>query len=317
MPPKGKGARGGARGRGGKGSGDGAARRSTRNRGPVGLDPDLEEDVDKFMDGRNKIMLGDEKAGASSDEDEDDVDVVGLGGDSGDSDEDSDDDDAGARRAALSDDDEDEGQKGAGADESGWWGKKKGDYYDADEAEDSEDEREEEKEARRLQQKRSAGLRAEDFGDDDIASSDDEESTSEGEGEASLGETLDGKKDAGAPQKKGKGAEKAAGKKDHKSRKAKSSAAGTTEGRMLQELDEALGALDGDGALRVERDLSGMSEREKMKLLKHDAPELTSLLRDFKTYMKMLHTQLLPSREAALQVRSGVDSIWENREGAY
>jgi U3 small nucleolar RNA-associated protein 3 len=289
MPPK-----GGARGRrGGKGaSSEGVQRRSTRSRGPVGLDPDLEEDVDKFMDGRNKIMLGDEKAGADSDEDEDDVDVVGLGGDSDDSDEDSD-DSAGVRKAALSDDDDDEG--GKGEDESGYWGKKKGDYYDADEAENSEDEREEEKEARKLQQKRSAGLRAEDFGDDEIASSDDDSA----EQEPSLGEAVaDGKEHA---PKKGKGAERTPVSRDQKTKKKAKGSAGTTEGRMLQELDDALGALDGDGALRVERDLSGMSEREKMKLLKHDAPELTSLLSDFKSYMKMLRTQLLPAREAALK----------------
>jgi hypothetical protein len=36
----------------------------------------VQEDVDKFHDGRNKIMLGDEPGGSDSEEDEDDVDVV-------------------------------------------------------------------------------------------------------------------------------------------------------------------------------------------------------------------------------------------------
>ena len=52
--------------------------------------------------------------------------------------------------------------------------------------------------------------------------------------------------------------------------------------------------------VQVERDLSGMSEKEKTKLLLHDAPELTSLLADFKTYMKLLRQQLLPAREVLL-----------------
>ena len=37
---------------------------------------ELQEDVDKFMDGRSKIMLGDEPKGSESEDDEDDVDVV-------------------------------------------------------------------------------------------------------------------------------------------------------------------------------------------------------------------------------------------------
>jgi len=148
-----------------------------------------QEDVDKFIDGRSKILLGDEPRGSSSGEEgEDDVDVVGLGGGAGDSEESSEED-------------------------GSWWGKKKSDYYDADEAEGSDDERQEEAEARKLQQKRSAGLRAEDFGDDQIESSDDDADSA---AKPSLGDTLAGKD---AVTKRAKAAGKADRKTDGKASK--------------------------------------------------------------------------------------------------
>ena len=169
--------------------------------------PALQEDVDKFIDGRSKILLGDEAPGSGSGEDgEDDVDVVGLGS-AGDSDDDSSDD--GGAGALLSDDGDDDAADQRGEDGS-WWGKKKSDYYDADEAEGSDDEREEEAEARKLQQKRSAGLRAADFGDDEIESSD--EDAADASADPSLGDALAGK-DA-APKRA-----KTAGKTDAKASK--------------------------------------------------------------------------------------------------
>ena len=69
---------------------------------------------------------------------------------------------------------------------------------------------------------------------------------------------------------------------------------------MLAEVDDELQALDADGALRVEKDLEGLTEKDKMKLLMNDAPELKSLMSDFTAHMKVLRGTLLPARVLAL-----------------
>ena len=80
MPAK-RGGKTGARGRDSSRSG---ARRTARSRVP-GLPHELEEEVDTFIDGRSKVMFGDEPP-AGSDSDSDQIDVVGLGGNSASSD---------------------------------------------------------------------------------------------------------------------------------------------------------------------------------------------------------------------------------------
>ena len=219
---------------------------------------------------------------------------MGLGSDPDDSDDDSDDEDSGARKGVLSDDDD---QDTINEDDNGWWGKKKGDYYDADDAEGSDDERAEEKEARKLQQKRSEGLRAEDFGDDHLTSSDEDEDEEEEKEERSLGHAMTAAKhpNTSTSSKKSKTDKKT----DSKSKKAKKVKGDTSEGRLLEQLDEELLALDGNGMVRVERDLAALTDKDKKKLLQQHAPELASLMSDFKSYVKVLQEQLLPARRAA------------------
>ncbi len=229
---------------------------------------------------------------------------MGLGSDPDDSDDDSDDEDAGARKSVLSDDDD---QDIINEDDNGWWGKKKGDYYDADDAEGSDDERAEEKEARKLQQKRSEGLRAEDFGDDHLTSSDEEEDEEEEKEERSLGHVMIAAKhpNTSTSSKKSKIDKKT----DSKSKKAKKVKGDTSEGRLLEQLDEELLALDGNGMVRVERDLAALTDKDKKKLLQQHAPELASLMSDFKSYVKVLQEQLLPARRAAWA------QVWKHNGG--
>ena len=291
MPAKaGRGGKTGARGRD---SGRSGARRTARSRAP-GLPHELEEEVDTFIDGRSKVMFGDEPP-AGSDSDSDEIDVVGLGGNSASSDADSDDSDtAGAHDVALSEDDDNDVTKVADEDH-GWWGKKKGDYYDADELEGSADEHEEEKEAIRVQKKRSAALQAEDFGDGEVVSSSEDEAQEAGQ---TLGDSLDGKQ--GKPTAKTPGSPRGRSQKKTKHAKSRHALSETTEERMLAEVDDELQALDADGALRVEKDLDGLTEKDKMKLLMNDAPELKSLMSDFTAHMKVLRGTLLPARMLAL-----------------
>lgn len=166
MPKKGK-------------KGGGGAKKTARE--DVGLPSELEEDVDKYVEGRNKIMMGRDDEDQDEDEDMEGLDggqgqvIVGLGDEADDDDEDDDSyddsDDAGVTREGLREgiesDEEEKGEEG--------WGKKKGDYYDVDEMEDSEAEEEEEKEVMRIRARQSEALRSADFGEDEVESDEGED----------------------------------------------------------------------------------------------------------------------------------------------
>jgi hypothetical protein len=160
---------GGGGGKGGKGG---------KRKGDVGLPDELEEDVDRYVDGRNRLMMGGGEDASEEEEEEREL-VMGVGGGAPDSDDeefvDSSDDEDGVKTGkhleGIMSDDEDEKTK---LEEQGW-GKDKSDYYDRDEMSDTEDEEEEEKEAKRIRAKQSEGLKSTDFGEDDVVASDEEE----------------------------------------------------------------------------------------------------------------------------------------------
>jgi U3 small nucleolar RNA-associated protein 3 len=249
----------------------------------------MEEDVDRFVDNRSKIMFGDDEKGADKESDDDEEMVMGIGGD----DDDDDDDDEDENAELMSDMEEDQEEE-----EEEGWGKKRSDYYDADEADDSDAEEEEEKEALRLRAKQSESLKAEDFGEDEVASSDDDDTLG-----AAVSEQPRSKKAQEKATGKAKTQKKAVQDKK-KSAKAKGSVA----------LDDELDALeDGDEVEKVERDLSGLTEEERLAILENDSPELLVLLADFTRYIKEVRGQLLPARERVkrgeLPTASGVSYL--------
>jgi U3 small nucleolar RNA-associated protein 3 len=268
-----------------------------KKRGEVtkGLDPDLEEDVDRFVARRSKDMFGEDEDVTKESEDEEEM-IMGVGDDDDDDDEEEeeeedDDDDAGVGLASDLDDEEDEVK------EEGW-GKNRSDYYDADEADDSEAEEEEEKEALRLRAKQSALLKAEDFGEDEVASSDEDDTIA-----AALS-------DRG---RAGKGKDKPSAKDKQKAKVKDKKKAAKPKGAIA--LDEELDALEEDDGQveKVERDLSGLSEKERLAILENDSPELLVLLGDFARYIKEVRAQLLPVRErvkaGGLPTASGVSYL--------
>mmetsp|Transcript_21909 Transcript_21909/g.59989 ORF Transcript_21909/g.59989 Transcript_21909/m.59989 type:complete len:720 (-) Transcript_21909:99-2258(-) len=254
--------------------------------GENGLDPDLEEDVDRFMKNRNKNLFADDDAVGSDGEEEEEEEIMGIGGD--DDDEDDDDEEQPLLDSDMEGEEEDE------EDEEEGWGKRRSDYYDADEADDSEAEAEEEKEALRLRAKQSASLRAEDFGEDEVASDDDEDTIAAAVAASDKPGSKKAKKDdkntkASPADKKGK--------KDKKVKKAEP---------VQDDDDEDLLLLDGDGAAamveKVERDLAGLSKEERRAILENDSPELMALLADLRRHLAEVRQRLLPLRE---KVRSG------------
>ena len=166
------------------------------------------------------------------------------------------------------------------------WGKRKADYYDADEAEGSEEEREEAAEAERTLARRAARVRAEDFGEDEVAASSDEDPSAY-EVASILGRgrtTASGVAAGGRAEAKKSRGSKAAG--------------GAAMGAAAMAIEEELEALDGNHAVeRLERDLAGMSERERQALLELDAPELPALARDFSEFLGEVKGRLLPARQ--------------------
>lgn len=46
------------------------------------------------------------------------------------------------------------------------------------------------------------------------------------------------------------------------------------------------------------KDLKQMSQKEKMKLLKKESPELLELIQDFKTKVKHIYTQNMPVKQS-------------------
>jgi hypothetical protein len=166
------------------------------------------------------------------------------------------------------------------------WGKRKADYYDADEAEGSEEEREEAAEAERTLARRAARLRAEDFGEDEVAASSDEDPSAY-EVASILGR---GRTTASGVA--------AGGKAEAKKSRGSKAAGGAAMGAAAMAIEEELEALDGNHAVeRLERDLAGMSERERQALLELDAPELPALARDFSEFLGEVKGRLLPARQ--------------------
>ena len=220
--------------------------------------------------------------GIGGDDDDDDDGEEDVDDDDDDDEDEEDDDEGGVGLTSDLDEDEDETK------EEGW-GKKKSDYYDADEADDSEAEEEEEKEALRLRAKQSALLKAEDFGEDDVASSDEDDT---------IAAALSDKSHSAKRKEKSSSKDKQKGKLKDKNK----SKAVKTKGAIA--LDEELEALedDDDQVEKVERDLSGLSEEERLAILENDSPELLVLLGDFTRYIKEVRAQLLPVRE---RVKSG------------
>ncbi|KJE95157.1 hypothetical protein CAOG_05638 [Capsaspora owczarzaki ATCC 30864] len=210
----------------------------------------------------------------SDDDDEQYEEALGLGLD----DEDDDDEDD-------EDEDDDVDEDDAATNAVGGWGSKRRDYYNADDAEeqaeDSEDEenmeRDEEQEALRLQRQQAALL------DEDAMDVDD-----------SLGARA---------RQQASGATTASSKKPLKASAASKKAA-----------DSALLASGEDVAIEaVARDISKLSQTEKLELIVKDSPELLELLSDFKLKIGTVVSQIQPliekTRRGEFATSSGVSYL--------
>ncbi|GJP53320.1 hypothetical protein CLOM_g12471 [Closterium sp. NIES-68] len=314
---------GGVGGRLGKGGGGGKGTRGDPNMGltredfedeiddfhkqrdiiPLNADDDFEEDDDNIEADLNAAVMDIKGAEESEEDDEDGFD------DDDDFDEDVEADMQLSGLAAkmekqakymrmklggVKEDEEDEGEEDEGDEEEGegaLWGQKKRQYYSADNVdyelhmEGETGAQEEEEEALRLQQQIAAGLRVEDYEEEEGEEEGEEEEEEEGEEEGE--ETMMDKVEKGEGKKS---LGKEVGKEGDKGSDKKS-------GKVLERKGRGAAVVE-----RVVKDVSLLTKEEQMAALMSDAPELVGLLSDLKTTLKELNTKVLPLLQ---QVREG------------
>ncbi|GJP48586.1 hypothetical protein CLOM_g7869 [Closterium sp. NIES-68] len=315
---------GGVGGRLGKGGGGGKGTRGDPNMGltredfedeiddfhkqrdiiPLNADDDFEEDDDNIEADLNAAVMDIKGAEESEEDDEDGFD------DDDDFDEDVEADMQLSGLAAkmekqakymrmklggVKEDEEDEGEEDEGDEEEGegaLWGQKKRQYYSADNVdyelhmEGETGAQEEEEEALRLQQQIAAGLRVEDY-EEEEGEEEGEEEEEEEEGEEEGEETMMDKVEKGEGKKS---LGKEVGKEGDKGSDKKS-------GKVLERKGRGAAVVE-----RVVKDVSLLTKEEQMAALMSDAPELVGLLSDLKTTLKELNTKVLPLLQ---QVREG------------
>ena len=180
----------------------------------------------------------------------------------------------GVKGQTVDSDDEDE-EDGTGKSSS--WGKKKA-YWDGDTADleigqDVQDAEDEEEAAEELQRQKLDRMQESDYFED-------------------FGENHDNVDDDDAADDDDADAVRSSGNRNQQKRGGKD--------RLMGELEQlALGEDDGSGSIQVEqlaRDVSKLTENQKLNLIKTQSPELLGLVAELKEHVKELREQVLPLR---------------------
>ncbi|KAJ2078277.1 something about silencing protein 10 [Coemansia sp. RSA 988] len=231
------------------------------------------ESADEFDASKDKVLLGNKaglrRRGAASDN-ESDEEVLGVRAADSSSEDNSDDNSANEDGETFySDDDEGSGVK-ANAVEEGAWGKQRYNYYDADDiGTDTDDDeaaaQEEEEEALRLQRQQLEALDEDDFMD--------EFSTQLGvgtPGDGSLARLV----------------------------------SSTDDGHAHIDLDQLSLGVDGayDMSDAKRQALQRLSEKEKLKVVQAESPELLALVSDMKTHWTNVRREIRPALGRAAQL---------------
>ncbi|KAJ2614109.1 something about silencing protein 10 [Coemansia sp. RSA 1365] len=231
------------------------------------------ESADEFDASKDKVLLGSSsklrRRGAASD-DESDEEVLGVRAAASSSEDDSEDNSAeGESEVFYSDDEEGSGTK-ANAVEEGAWGKQRYNYYDADDiGTDTDDDeaaaQEEEEEALRLQRQQLEALDEDDFMD---------------EFSAQLGVGASG--DGGLARL----------------------VSSTDNGHAQIDLDQLSLGVDGayDMSDAKRQALQRLSEKEKLKVVQAESPELLALVGDMKIHWANVRSEIQPTLGRAAQL---------------